>query len=249
MASNIRLFVEENLQTGIDLEIKASQFHYLKNVMRLAIGAEVTLFNGRDGEYLAEITDSGKHSMTVKLMKQSRPQSDDPDIWLIFAPIKKNRLDMIAEKATELGVAKLVPVITDHTNVERVKTDRLRANAIEAAEQCRRLTVPEITEPMPLQKLLDNWEVTRRLLVMDETTVEDGDAGVSMATLGKSKDGQACDAILIGPEGGFSASELDLLGNLPFVTKVSLGGRILRAETAALAALTLWQELIEEIYK
>ncbi len=249
MASNIRLFVEENLQTGIDLEINASQFHYLKNVMRLAIGAEVTLFNGRDGEYLAEITDSGKHSMTVKLMKQSRPQSDDPDIWLIFAPIKKNRLDMIAEKATELGVAKLVPVITDHTNVERVKTDRLRANAIEAAEQCRRLTVPEITEPMPLQKLLDNWEVTRRLLVMDETTVEDGDAGVSMATLGKSKDGQACDAILIGPEGGFSASELDLLGNLPFVTKVSLGGRILRAETAALAALTLWQELIGEIYK
>ena len=249
MASNIRLFVEENLQTGIDLEIKASQFHYLKNVMRLAIGAEVTLFNGRDGEYLAEITDSGKHSMTVKLMKQSRPQSDDPDIWLIFAPIKKSRLDMIAEKATELGVAKLVPVITDHTKVERVKTDRLRANAIEAAEQCRRLTVPEITEPMPLQKLLDNWEVTRRLLVMDETTVEDGDAGVSMATLGKSKDGQACDAILIGPEGGFSASELDLLGNLPFVTKVSLGGRILRAETAALAALTLWQELIGEIYK
>ncbi len=249
MAFNIRLFVEENLQTGIDLEIKASQFHYLKNVMRLAIGAEVTLFNGRDGEYLAEITDSGKHSMTVKLMKQSRPQSDDPDIWLIFAPIKKNRLDMIAEKATELGVAKLVPVITDHTNVERVKTDRLRANAIEAAEQCCRLTVPEITEPMPLQKLLDNWDVTRRLLVMDETTVEDGDAGVSMATLGKSKDGQACDAILIGPEGGFSASELDLLGNLPFVTKVSLGGRILRAETAALAALTLWQELIEEIYK
>ena len=249
MASNIRLFVEENLQTGIDLEIKASQFHYLKNVMRLAIGAEVTLFNGRDGEYLAEITDSGKHSMTVKLMKQSRLQSDDPDIWLIFAPIKKSRLDMIAEKATELGVAKLVPVITDHTKVERVKTDRLRANAIEAAEQCRRLTVPEITEPMPLQKLLDNWEVTRRLLVMDETTVEDGDAGVSMATLGKSKDGQACDAILIGPEGGFSASELDLLGNLPFVTKVSLGGRLLRAETAALVALTLWQELIGEIYK
>ncbi|MDP7600222.1 MAG: RsmE family RNA methyltransferase, partial [Rhodospirillales bacterium] len=143
----------------------------------------------------------------------------------------------------------LVPVITDHTNVERVKTDRLRANAIEAAEQCRRLTVPEITEPMPLQKLLDNWDVTRRLLVMDETTVEDGDASVSMATLGKSKDGQACDAILIGPEGGFSASELDLLGNLPFVTKVSLGGRILRAETAALAALALWQELIGEIYK
>ena len=249
MASNIRLFVEENLQTGIDLEIKASQFHYLKNVMRLATGAEVMLFNSRDGEYLAEITDSGKRSMMVKLIKQSRPQSDDPDIWLIFAPIKKNRLDMIAEKATELGVAKLVPVITDHTNVERVKTDRLRANAIEAAEQCCRLTVPEITEPMPLQKLLDNWEVTRRLLVMDETTVEDGDAGVSMATLGKSKDGQACDAILIGPEGGFSASELDLLGNLPFVTKVSLGGRILRAETAALAALTLWQELIEEIYK
>ena len=248
MAFNIRLFVEENLQTGIDLEIKASQFHYLKNVMRLATAAEVALFNSLDGEYLAEITDSGKHSMTVKLMKQSRPQSDDPDIWLIFAPIKKSRLDMIAEKATELGVAKLVPVITDHTNVERVKTDRLRANAIEAAEQCRRLTVPEITEPMPLQKLLDNWDVTRRLLVMDET-VDDGDASVSMATLGKSNDGQACDAILVGPEGGFSAPELDLLGNLPFVTKVSLGGRILRAETAALAALTLWQELIGEIYK
>jgi len=248
MASNIRLFVEDDLQTGLELAIKAGQLHYLKNVMRLAPGAEIELFNGRDGEFLAEIVDSSKRDMTVKLLRQSRRQSDDSDIWLIFAPIKKSPLDMIAEKATELGVTKLLPVITDHTNVERVKIDRLRANAIEAAEQCRRLTVPEIAEPLPLQSLLDNWDDSRRLLVMDETA-EGGEAGVSMTALGKSNDDPPRDAILIGPEGGFSASELDLLGNLPFVTKVSLGGRILRSETAALAALALWQELIGEINK
>ncbi|MBT7955855.1 MAG: 16S rRNA (uracil(1498)-N(3))-methyltransferase [Rhodospirillaceae bacterium] len=248
MSSNIRLYVEDDLSAGIDLEIKASQFHYLKNVMRLSPGAEVAFFNGRDGEYEAEITGSGKRSMTAKLLAQSRPQSADPDIWLIFAPLKKSRLDMIAEKATELGVAKLVPVITDHTNVERVKTDRLRANAIEAAEQCRRLTVPEIAEPTSLQILIDNWDASRRLLVMDETAAAT-DNSISMAALRKSKAAQPCDAILIGPEGGFSPSELDLLGNLPFVTKISLGGRILRAETAALAALALWQELIGEINK
>jgi len=249
MASKIRLYVEDDLATGDTLEVGASQFHYLKNVMRLAAGAEVAFFNGRDGEYEAEITGSGKRSMTAKLLAQSRPQTNDPDIWLIFAPLKKSRLDMIAEKATELGVAKLVPVITDHTNVERVKTDRLRANAIEAAEQCRRLTVPEIAEPTSLQILLDNWDASRRLLVMDETAFTADEASVSMAALRKSKAAQPCDAILIGPEGGFSPSELDLLGNLPFVTKISLGGRILRAETAALAALALWQELIGEINK
>tara|TARA_B100000315_G_scaffold239584_1_gene258567 strand:+ start:14946 stop:15704 length:759 start_codon:yes stop_codon:yes gene_type:complete len=242
MASNIRLFVEADLQPGLDLEIKAGQLHYLRNVMRLSPGAQVALFNGRDGEFSAEIVDSSKRSMTVKLLEQNRPQMDEPDIWLIFAPIKKSRIDMIAEKATELGVAKLATVITDHTNIERVKIDRLRANAIEAAEQCHRLTVPEITGPLTLPELLDNWDASRRLLVMDETAGEKG--GVSMSALRTSDGGQPCDAILIGPEGGFSPSELDLLGNLPFVTKVTLGGRILRAETAALAALALWQELV-----
>ncbi len=248
MASKIRLYVKDDLGTGDVLEIKASQFHYLKNVMRLAAGAEIALFNGRDGEYRAEITDTSKRSLRVKLLAQSRSQTDDPDIWLIFSPLKKTRLDMIVEKATELGVAKLVPVITDHTNVERVKTDRLHANAIEAAEQCRRLTVPQIAEPDSLPSLLDNWDSSRRLLVMDETASTTGDS-ISITELSISNNRRHCDAILIGPEGGFSPSELDLLGNLPFVTKISLGGRILRAETAALAALALWQELIGEINK
>jgi len=243
MASLIRLYVEADLQDGKTLEIQAGQLHYLKNVMRLGRGAQLALFNGRDGEYLAEIVEIEKKSLQVKLLEQTRQQILDPDIWLVFAPVKKSRIDMIAEKATELGVAKFVPVITDHTNVERVKVDRLRANAIEAAEQCRRLTVPEFEEPQALSKLLDNWDETRRLLVMDETAENAPDA-VKMSDLRADKIIIPSDAILIGPEGGFSPSELDLMEKLPFVTKVSLGGRILRAETAALAALALWQELI-----
>ncbi len=240
MASLIRLYVEMELRPGDELEIQAGQLHYLKNVMRLGSGDLVSLFNGRDGEYLSEIIEIKKKNMAVRLKEQTRAQISEPDIWLLFAPIKKSRIDMIAEKATELGVAKLLPVMTDFTNIERVKIDRLRANAIEAAEQCRRLTIPEIEAPQALSKVLDSWDPQRRLLVMDETASNADDAK-TMSALDKVPS----DAILIGPEGGFSPSELDLLGKLPFVTKVSLGGRILRAETAALVALALWNEHLD----
>jgi len=245
MASLIRLYVEIDLALGEELEIQAGQLHYLKNVMRLGPGDGVALFNGRDGEMRAEILEIKKKTLRVLPKEQTRPQISEPDIWLLFAPVKKSRIDMIAEKATELGAAKLQPVMTDFTNIERVKTDRLRANAIEAAEQCRRLTVPEIEEPQALSKVLEAWDPKRRLLVMDETASE-GEAAVTMSALGTSENKLPSDAILIGPEGGFSSSELDLLGKLPFVTKVSLGGRILRAETAAVVALALWNELIIE---
>ena len=240
MASRIRLFVDQDLQLAGELEILAGQLHYLKNVMRLGPGDSIALFNGRDGEFLAEIIEIKKKIMQVRLTEQTREQISEPDLWLLFAPVKKSRIDMIAEKATELGAAKLLPVMTDHTHIERVKIDRLRANAIEAAEQCRRLTVPEVIEPQPLNRVLDGWDPVRRLLVMDETSAE-ANNGAKMSEL---KSNGPSDAILIGPEGGFSASELDLLDKLPFVTKVSLGGRILRAETAAVVALALWNELV-----
>ncbi|MBT3991441.1 MAG: 16S rRNA (uracil(1498)-N(3))-methyltransferase [Rhodospirillaceae bacterium] len=239
MSSLIRLYVEADLQPGAELEISSGQLHYLKNVMRLGPGDSVTLFNGRDGEYVSEITAINKKSLQVRVLEQSRPQLAELDIWLLFAPIKKARIDMIAEKATELGVAKLQPVMTDFTNIERVKIDRLRANAIEAAEQCRRLTIPDIAEPQSLARVLEAWDPARRLLVMDETA-GGADSALTMSALAPS----SSDAILIGPEGGFSSSELDLLENLPFVTKITLGGRILRAETAALVALALWNELV-----
>lgn len=165
MASLIRLFVEADLRVADELEIQAGQLHYLKNVMRLGPGDRVALFNGRDGEYLTEILAIKKKTLRVRLIEKTRDQATEPDIWLVFAPVKKARIDMIAEKATELGVAKMLPVMTDFTNIERVKIERLRANAIEAAEQCRRLTVPEIAEPQALTRVLDQWDPARKSVV------------------------------------------------------------------------------------
>ena len=186
MSSAIRLFVKEILYIGGRLEILAGQLHYLKNVMRLGLGANFLLFNGQDGEFLGEIVDVKKRSILVSVKGQVRAQVSDSDIWLLFSPIKRTGINFIIEKATELGVNKLLPVLTDYTNTDRVNTDRLNTIAIEAAEQCRRLTVPDIAEPKLLNDVLDQWDPVRRLLVMDETlaTIEGvKEEGVRMAAL------------------------------------------------------------------
>ena len=248
MSSPIRLFVQSDLHPGGQLDICTGQFHYFRNVMRLGPGDNLLLFNGKDGEFLGEIIEVKKRSILANINDQVRIQIPDSDIWLLFSPIKRSGINFITEKATELGAMKLLPVITDYTNIDRVNIDRLNTIAIEAAEQCRRLTVPDITEPKLLIEVLDEWNSSRRLLVMDETMATlDGfeDEAVRMSALKSKEYSVPCDAILIGPEGGFSEFELKKLGMLSFVKKISLGKRLLRAETAAAVALGLWNELIE----
>ncbi|SDW52182.1 16S rRNA (uracil1498-N3)-methyltransferase [Paracoccus sanguinis] len=210
-----------------------AQAHYLGAVMRLGPGARIEVFNGRDGAWTAEIEAVGKRGGSLALVAQAAPQRDPPDVWLMFAPIKKARTDFIVEKATELGAARILPVQTDHTNAERIARDRLQAHAVEAAEQCGGTFVPEVAALAPLSGLLDRWDTGRRILWADEALA--GPAA-TLATLPRGPW-----AILIGPEGGWSAAERARLGALEGVTRVSLGPRILRADTAAVAALALWQ--------
>lgn len=238
----VRLYVEQDLVDGGTVVIEGPQSHYLQNVMRLGVGDEIHLFNGWDGEWLGIIDTVARRNCSVSLTDCIQNQTSDKDLWLVFSPVKRARIDFIASKATELGVSALVPVLTDHTAVSRVNADRLRANAIEAAEQCGRLAVPHIHDPSRLSDRLQNWPPERRLLVCDETG-----AGTPIATaLGDLPPEAAAVpwAILVGPEGGFSASELDLLAENPIVTRVGLGPRILRADTAAIAALSCWQAIL-----
>jgi 16S rRNA (uracil1498-N3)-methyltransferase len=208
------------------------QAHYLFGVMRLGVGDAVALFNGTDGEWRAEVIELTKRGGVLVCRAAIAAQTNPPDLWLVFAPIKKARTDFIVEKAVELGAARILPVSTDHTNAERIRQDRLQAHAVEAAEQCGATAVPEVAALQPLSKLLRGWDPARRLIWADE-----GSAGQG-ATL---PDAPAPAAILIGPEGGFSQAERTRLAALPFVSPLALGPRILRADTAAVAALTLWQ--------
>ena len=232
-----RLFVSAALSRGSTIDLAPEQTHYLKTVLRLKEGAMVALFNGKDGEFLARIAALGRHSCTLALGEQSRAQAPESDLWLVFAPIKRARIDFLVEKATELGVSALFPVMTRHTMVERVNLARLKANAIEAAEQSERLSVPQIHPPQPLDALIAQWASARRLVLCDET----GTAPPIAAALREQN--SAAWAVLVGPEGGFEQAELDALKKLPFVCAVSLGPRVLRADTAALAGLAVLQAL------
>jgi 16S rRNA (uracil1498-N3)-methyltransferase len=214
------------------------QAHYLFGVMRLSAGAPVALFNGQDGEWLAEVAEAGKRGGTLVCQKQSKPLQLPPDLWLMFAPIKKARTDFIVEKAAEMGAARILPVQTEFTNSERIRQDRLQAHAVEAAEQCGGTYVPEVAELQKLPRLLDAWPQDRQLMFCDEAEV--GNA----LQLAAQTQQDAPWAILIGPEGGFSESERKRLHALPQSHVVSLGPRILRADTAAVAAMTLWQQAL-----
>ncbi len=240
--STSRLFVEAGLGAGAETPLDEAQAHYLRHVMRRADGAPLSLFNGRDGEWAATLSLRGKKAAVAQVGAQTRTQAPEPDLWLCFAPVKRARIDYIAEKATELGVSVLQPIVTQHTAVERVNVERLRANAVEAAEQTERLTVPEVRAPVDLTRLLREWPSGRRLLMCDETG-----GGPPIADVLSGLDGSARTApwaIIIGPEGGFASAELTALRRIKDVTAVGLGPRILRADTAALAALAVWQALV-----
>lgn len=230
---HIRLHLDQPLAPGQALALSEGQASYLFQVMRLAVGATLLVFNGRDGEWLAEVAEASKRRGVLVARSQTRPQVLPPDLWLLFAPVRKERTAFIVEKAVELGVRRLVPVTTRFTNAERLRIDKERAHAVEAAEQCGALFVPEVAEPQALDRVLASWPADRRLYWADESR-----AGQPVDWSGTK--GEAA-AILIGPEGGFSPEEKGRLRGLDHVQPISLGPRILRAESAALAALTLWQ--------
>ncbi|MEE8517326.1 MAG: 16S rRNA (uracil(1498)-N(3))-methyltransferase [Alphaproteobacteria bacterium] len=242
-----RVFVGGDLDGGAVLALDAGPAHHLTHVLRLKAGDGVAVFNGRDGEWHARIDGIRKASCSVVVETQLRPQSREPDLWLLFAPIKRVPINFLAQKATELGVSALWPVITAHTQIARVNTARLQANAIEAAQQCERLGVPEIFQPKPLAEVMDTWPRSRRILWCDESG---GGEPIAAALSGLREGGDTAIpravpwAVLIGPEGGFAATELDGLRKLPFVTPVTLGPRVMRADTAALAALACWQAVL-----
>jgi 16S rRNA (uracil1498-N3)-methyltransferase len=232
----IRLFVPDPLAAGAEIAPSSDQARYLVNVMRRTAGDEVLLFNGTDGEWRARIAEVTKRGCRLVTEARTRAQETGPDLDLVIALVKRTRLETIVEKAAELGARRVRPVITRFTNADRTRTDRLRAIAVEAAEQTGRLDVPEVAEPERLEAMLAAWPAERGLMFCDEA----GDAPPVLEALGTAPPKTPW-AILIGPEGGFSPEERAALRGLTYVMPVSLGPRILRADTAAISALTLWQ--------
>ncbi len=235
--AKIRLCVDHPLGAAQSVALTEAQAHYLFGVMREGVGAQVLVFNGQDGEWLAEVAAVGKRGGVLRCVDQIRPQVTPQDLWLMFAPVKKARTDFIVEKAVELGVARIQPVQTDFTNADRLRPDKAEAHVREAAEQCGALHLPPVMALAPLLKLLTAWDPERRILWADESGA--GRFSALSGLIAAQTPGPW--AVLIGPEGGFSPSERARLKALPFVVPIALGPRILRAETAAVAMLTLWQ--------
>lgn len=236
-----RLFIEcgeDGLRAGIPVEVPAQGAHYLTHVLRMKAGDEILVFNGRDGEWKARLKPEGKKRVLLEPSEQTRPQPQKSDLIYCFAPLKQGRLDYMVQKATEMGAGVLQPVITQHTQVTKLGSDKIRANAIEAAEQCGVLSIPECREAVRFDRFIEQWDTSRRLIFCDEGHESDDPLTILQAL----KPGTL--ALLIGPEGGFSESERQVLRNLPFVTAIPLGPRILRADTAAVAAMTLVQAVL-----
>lgn len=233
-----RLFIDAPLAAGSLVETSREQAHYLANVLRMREGGEVLVFNGREGEWHARIEEAGRKSVKLRLTDQTRQQSPEPDLVYCFAPLKKGRLDYLVQKAVEMGAGVLQPVITQHTQVARPGMDRLEANVMEAAEQCGILALPQFRAPVKLDRLLADWEPARRLIFCDEGAETDN----PLPVLSKITERKL--ALLVGPEGGFSEAERATLHGLPFVTAIPLGPRILRADTAAVAALAVIQAAV-----
>ncbi|OAE48523.1 16S rRNA (uracil(1498)-N(3))-methyltransferase [Agrobacterium tumefaciens] len=233
-----RLYIENTLAEGVGQEATAEQFNYLANVLRLADGAEILLFNGRDGEWKARLSFPSRKKIVLIPVEQTRRQPEAPDLHYLFAPLKVGRMDYLIQKAVEMGAGVLQPVMTQHVQGKIHSTEKLRANAIEAAEQCGILSLPEVAEPVKLKEMLETWPEDRRIIYCDE-----GDAGQNpLPVLQAVKERKL--ALLVGPEGGFSEEERALLRTLAFVTPIPLGPRILRADTAAVAALAVIQACI-----
>ncbi|MFL2774682.1 MAG: 16S rRNA (uracil(1498)-N(3))-methyltransferase [Paracoccaceae bacterium] len=234
--NKIRLFVDHTLGEAQSVPLNKDQAHYIFSVMRKSIGETILIFDGNNGEWEASIEEISKKSGVLLCIKQTKPQIMPPDLWLFFSPLKKVRTDFIVEKATELGVAKIIPVQTEHTNADRVNLSRLSAHAIEAAEQCGGTYIPKIEELQKINEVLENFPLDRRLLFCDEKLQA---SEVNLENLKKGKW-----AILVGPEGGFSEIERNYLKGLKFTFSISLGPRILRADTAAVTAISLWQNYL-----
>jgi 16S rRNA (uracil1498-N3)-methyltransferase len=244
----IRLFVPDPLSAGAEIVPSPEQARYLLAVMRLGVGEALLLFNGRDGEWRALVVEASKRACRLRVEAPTRPQATPPDLDLIVALVKRARLETIVEKAAELGARRVRLVRTRRTNADHTNVARLQTIAIEAAEQTGRLDVPEIIEPLTLDRLLDSWEAPRRLMFCDEAgDAPDAQWGGEAGRAAPALDALSLQprdvpwAVLIGPEGGFAPEERDRLRALAFVTPVTLGPRILRADSAAISALTLWQ--------
>lgn len=230
-----RLFVPHDLRPGTAFEADRAQSHYLAHVLRMTEGGEILAFNGRDGEWRCRVTAIGKKGVRLAAERQERPQPQAPDLICAFAPLKVGRMDYMVQKAVEMGAGVLQPVLTQHTQVAKPPMEKMQANVIEAAEQCGVLCLPALRAPVKLDRLLDQWERDRRLIFCDEDAETDNPLAALQA-VEETKIG-----LLIGPEGGFSDDERRVLRTLPFVTAIPLGPRILRADTAAVAALALVQ--------
>ncbi len=232
-----RLYVSEPLLKGQPMPANAEQFNYLVNVLRLGEGAEILLFNGRDGEWKSRLSLPAKKKLAFTPLEQTRAQTPYPDLMFLFAPLKVGRLDYLVQKAVEMGAGVIRPVLTQHTQLHKLSVERLQANVIEAAEQCGILSIPAVHEPVKLEPLLSGWDQKRQIIFCDEDAQTNNPVSKLEGLNGKPL------AVLIGPEGGFSEDERKTLRALPFVTAIPLGPRILRADTAAVAALALVQAI------
>jgi 16S rRNA (uracil1498-N3)-methyltransferase len=228
-----RVYLAADLAAGVAIPCTREQTNYLRNVLRLGTGDLVLVFNGRDGEWQAQLSADGRRDASLVPMRQTRPQQAATDLHYLFAPLKHARLDYMVQKATEMGAARLAPVLTERTVPNRVNLDRMRANAIEAAEQCGILTIPEVAEPRRLEAVLSDWDAGRTLIFCDESAASKDPIAALASAAARPV------AVLIGPEGGFADSERDMLLAKSFVVPLSLGPRIMRADTAAVAALAL----------
>ena len=234
--TKIRLFVQSELISGGKICLNEAQSHYLSNVMKCKTGDNILCFDNKNGEYLCQIAEQNKHQTIAVVGEKTRDYYLPPDLWLLFAPIKKDNTDFVIQKATELGVRKIVPVITKYTITDKIKKERFVAQSIEAAEQSRRVDLPEIAESIDLKKLLQNWDESRTLFFLNETL-----KGYNIADCLVGFSGKA--AIICGPEGGFDDEEIELLTSKKYVKSIALGPRILRAETAAVTALACFQAI------
>ncbi|MCZ4290821.1 16S rRNA (uracil(1498)-N(3))-methyltransferase [Hoeflea alexandrii] len=233
-----RLFLDLPLAPGASLPLGKEQAHYLLTVLRLQDGAQVMVFNGRDGEFGATLRPESRKSANLEIGAQTREQAPQSRLDFLFAPLKVGRLEYLVQKATEMGVRRITPVFTDHTQLHKVNEGRLEANILEAAEQCGNLAIPELGEAVRLETLLSGWDPARRIIFCNESQAGNNPAGILSAITERDL------ALLVGPEGGFSEREREMLTALPFVTPIPLGPRILRADTAAVAALTAVQMTI-----